>query len=106
MHTESSQAAVHHSGKQSLLFMLTEKEVTFIVSQASDFSSTPKLPSVHRGQALPIFATISGDAVSGMHAQSAVMSVQKFFDEAVRGLARWLGVMSLSGGDAECFEVI
>jgi LmbE family N-acetylglucosaminyl deacetylase len=28
------------------------------------------------------------------------------YDEAVRGLARWRGVMSLSGGDAEVFEVI
>ena len=28
------------------------------------------------------------------------------YDEALRGLARWRGVMSLSGGDAEVFEVI
>ncbi|HNQ01268.1 MAG TPA: PIG-L family deacetylase [Syntrophales bacterium] len=28
------------------------------------------------------------------------------YDEAVRGLARWRGVMSLAGGDAEVFEVI
>lgn len=28
------------------------------------------------------------------------------YDEAVRGLARWRGVMILSGGDAEVFEVI
>ncbi len=28
------------------------------------------------------------------------------YDEAVRGLARWRGVMSLSGGDAEVFEII
>jgi N-acetylglucosamine malate deacetylase 1 len=28
------------------------------------------------------------------------------YDEAIRGLARWRGVMSLSGGDAEVFEVI
>jgi N-acetylglucosamine malate deacetylase 1 len=28
------------------------------------------------------------------------------YDEAVRGLARWRGIMSLSGGDAEVFEVI
>jgi LmbE family N-acetylglucosaminyl deacetylase len=28
------------------------------------------------------------------------------YDEAVRGLARWRGVMSLSKGDAEVFEVI
>jgi LmbE family N-acetylglucosaminyl deacetylase len=28
------------------------------------------------------------------------------YDEAVRGFARWRGVMSLSGGDAEVFEVI
>ncbi len=28
------------------------------------------------------------------------------YDEAVRGLARWRGVMSLSEGDAEVFEVI
>lgn len=28
------------------------------------------------------------------------------YDQAFRGLARWRGVMSLSGGDAEVFEVI
>jgi LmbE family N-acetylglucosaminyl deacetylase len=61
-------------------------------------------PLGHYEIAVDISATLQTKLEALSCHRSQTMSVR--YDEAVRGLARWRGVMSLSGGDAEVFEVI
>jgi len=61
-------------------------------------------PLGHYELAVDISATLQAKLKALACHRSQTGSVH--YDEAVRGLARWRGVMSLSGGDAEVFEVI